>query len=434
MLHQPDRIELGTFDVVICGGGPAGCAAAIAAARQGAATLLIEKDGYLGGATVSQLVSVVLSTNGVDFQGIWHDWARQLLATGSIAGLHRSPSPFYADQLDWYRASLDPEGVKRAWDTLLAEAGVTVLLQATVCDVLLKEHAITGLHVLTRAGLGIIRAGRVIDASGNALVCHLAGVPWHRGVQGKLWPQAVSLVAQWGWKVGAGEHRTPGMPGTYAYRPERFQRVDLKEVDPLDPWAVTRALRTLQAQTWELADHADPERYLIATAVDLGVRTSRIIDGMECVSDDDAWQFRKRADSIARASWELDVHAPDDAPLSPRMFHSRSEQYAERCKALSAGEYFDIPYGCLVPAGIDNLLAAGRIVSSGYLAQGSLRIQQTCMATGEAAGTAAALSLQASLYPRDLDPLGVAKQLANDRALVEPAFALLRKREETNIE
>ncbi len=420
-----DEPLLGEFDVVVCGGGPAGCAAAISAARHGARTLLIEKDGYLGGATVSQLVGVVLSTNGIDFQGVWHDWARRLMACGGIAPLRRSPSPFYKDELQWFRSSVDPEKVKRVWEELIDAAGADLLLQAAVCDVEMDGACITGVKVITRAGRGLIRARLVIDATGHALVCHLAGVPWDRGVEGKPWPQAVSLNAQWGFRAGHAVAHEPGTGGTLGDRPEQLSRGDLKQVDPLDPWAVTRALRALRCKIWEQSDAAGPDRYLVATAADLGVRTSRIVKGVDRVRDEDAWTFRKRADGIARSSWELDVHPPDDEPIPDRFFHSKSEQYRIRSRQVAAGDGFDIPYGSLIPEKAQGLLVAGRAVSSGYLAQGSLRIQQTCMATGQAAGTAAALSLRAGVMPRELDPAGLVRQLERDRK-VEPAFELLK--------
>ena len=268
--HPPRKIPvLGQYDVVVCGGGPAGCAAAIAAARHGAKTLLLEKYGFLGGATVAQLVSVVLSTNAVDFQGIWHEWAARLLRRRAMAPWVRSASHFYPESL--------PAG-----------------------------------------------------------------------------------------------------------------------------------------------------RYLVDTAAELGIRTSRIVQGVDRVTDEDAWNLRKTADGIARSSWEIDIHPPDDErPLSERWFHSKSAAYAAFAKRLAAGDWFDIPYGCLVAAGIDNLLVAGRCISAGYLAQGSLRIQQTCMATGQAAGVAAALSIQADKTPRELEPAAVVKQLEADRD-VETALDMSR--------
>ena len=102
-------------DVLVCGGGPAGCAAALAAARRGARTVLVEQEGALGGAPVNQNVVPILSTNGVDFQGIWHDWARALKAYDGIAGLHREER----FGTTWLVGSVEPEGPKvcfcRGW-------------------------------------------------------------------------------------------------------------------------------------------------------------------------------------------------------------------------------------------------------------------------------------------------------------------------------
>ena len=89
---------------------------------------------------------------------------------------------------------------------------------------------------------------------------------------------------------------------------------------------------------------------------------------------------------------------------------------------MRAGDYFDIRYGCIVAQGVDNLLMAGRCISASHLAEASLRIQQTCMSTGQAAGTAAAISIRVKTTPRELDPLLVVKQLEADRAAAPGAF------------
>lgn len=423
MSHQQGLPELGTYDVIVCGGGPAGCAAAIAAARLGATTLLVEKYGYLGGATVTQLVSVVLSTNGVDFQGIWHEWAARLRAHKAMAPLIRTPSHFYP-KCAWFRSSVDSEGVKRVWDEMLEDAGADVLLLAHLCDACVHEGQVTGVVVHTRAGLGVMRAKRVVDATGDAAICHEAGVPWDRGMEGKLWPQEVSLVRRvGGFPVpGSAGGALLGGGGTIAYRPEGLGRVDRKHVDPLDPVAVSAALRDMQREIWTKAETMPDGHYLVDTASELGVRTSRIVQGIKRVTNDDAWESRKAPDGIARSSWEIDIHPPDnETPLSERWFHSRSEVYAKFADRVAAGDWFDIPYGCLVAAGVDNLLVGGRCISAERLAQGSLRIQQTCMATGQAAGAAAALSLQSGVTPRELNPAIVVAHLAQVRDL-EPAF------------
>lgn len=411
-----DLPVLGEFDLVVCGGGPAGCAAAIAAARHGARTLLVEKYGYLGGAAVAQLVSVVLSTNGVDFQGVWHEWASRLQAYRGISPLWRKPSPLYPE-CAWFRASVDPESVKRVWDELVTEAGAQVLLMAHLCGARVEPGGITGVLVHARSGLGVLRAGRVIDATGDAAIAHAAGVAWDRGAADRLWPQAASVVR----RLGGGASGEPGAGGTLAYRPERLGRMDDVRIDPLDPWSVSDGMRRLQRRIWEQGEALPEGQYLLDTAAELGVRTSRIVQGIQRVSDDDAWHLRKAPDGIARSSWEIDIHPTDEGPLPERWFHSRSPAYAAYARRLQAGEFFDIPYGCLVAAGVDHLLLSGRCVSAGYLAQGSLRIQQTCMATGQAAGVAAALSLQHGTTPRELDPRLVVAQLAHDRD-VPPAF------------
>jgi hypothetical protein len=161
-------------------------------------------------------------------------------------------------------------------------------------------------------------------------------------------------------------------------------------------------------------------QYLVDTASELGVRASRIVQGIDRVTDDDAWNLRKAADGVARSSWEIDIHPPDDErPLPERWFHSKSETYAAFSRRLRDGGWFDIRYGCLVAAGVDNLLVAGRCLSAGYMAQGSLRIQQTCIATGQAAGVAAARSIEADVSPRELDSAVVVAHLEKDRD-VEP--------------
>ena len=325
--HPPRKIPvLGQYDVVVCGGGPAGCAAAIAAARHGAKTLLLEKYGFLGGATVAQLVSVVLSTNAVDFQGIWHEWAARLLRRRAMAPLIRSASHFYPD-CAWYRSSVDSEGVKLVWDNLLEEAGAETLLLAHFCGACVEDDRITGVLAHTRAGLRLVKARRVIDATGDAAVCHEAGVPWDRGVVDKLWPQQVSLFRRLGGFPVPGSEGGAALAGggTAAYRPEALGRVDRLRVDPLDPLAISSALRAARRE------------------------------------------IQHQAES----------------------------------------------------------LPAGRCISAGYLAQGSLRIQQTCMATGQAAGVAAALSIQADKTPRELEPAAVVKQLEADRD-VETALDMSR--------
>ena len=451
---------LGQYDVVVCGGGPAGCAAAIAAARHGARTLLVEKDGYLGGATVSQLVCVVLSTNGVDFQGIWHEYAAALRRRGGLPELQGAGS-------GTIRGAVDPEQVKYVWDDLLRQAGAELLHHVHAATAIVSNGAARGVFAETKAGRRAVLARRVIDCTGDGIVAAQSGVAWEQG-DGKH-PYAMALTKVFrlaglsdgpdrldeetmrgiardlAAAIERGEYDSPVLTernrllnyirGRHWLLPQRRREMlsvisRVLKVDPLDPFDFTRAEREGREQARQAADfycrHVPgfEKAYLLDTSAHVGVRSSRRIRGLATVTEDDARSFRKYGDSVARSSWELDVWPPDSytAPAVDRT----SPEWRARQERLRAGEYFDIRYGCLVAAGVDNLLMAGRCISAEHLAEASLRIQQTCMATGQAAGTAAGMSLIAGCTPRELDPAIVVEQLEKDRRETTPAFEWLR--------
>jgi hypothetical protein len=450
----------GEFDVVVCGGGPAGCAAAIAAARHGAKTLLVEKDGYLGGATVSQLVSVILSTNGVDFQGVWHEYARGLRKRGGL----RELEGFGSGQI---RGAVDPEMVKFVWDELLAAAGAEQLLHAWGANAIVEDGVCRGVLLETRAGRRAILAQRVIDTTGDGAVAAAAGVPWEQGDEhGNPWAMSCTKVFRMGnvrWPadhpnaeamarfgeaikaaIARGEYSSPILTQTVRVRSyvqwKGWQLTDRRgellsvmsrvlKVNPLDPFDFTRAEREGRQQAWECADACRrfapgfEQAYLLDTSAQIGLRSSRRLCGRATVTAQDALEFRKYPDGIARSSWDIDVW-PADSYTAPAV-DRECEAYKTRHARLKTGDYFDIRYGCIVAAGVDNLLMAGRCLSAEHTAQSSLRIQQTCMGTGQAAGTAAALSLRAGVTPRELNPQTVVAQLEKDRD-VEPAFPQLR--------
>lgn len=450
-----DLKVLGHWDVIVAGGGPAGCAAAWAAARRGARTLIVEKSGHLGGQTVDALVCAILSTNGVDFQGVWHDWIRALRRRRGDNELSRK-----GDQM--MIATVYPEAVKYAWDDLLSEAGVEFLHHAHIGGAIVEEGVLKGVILDTRAGRQAAFAKRVVDGTGHGIVCHEAGVPWEQGDGTNKWAMALTKVfrlsgmnwdnitytdeiiaraeAELDAAIARGEFVTPTVKRALKYAQLKLWDMGggrgqimsvlsrVLKVDPLDPWDFTRAEREGRAQAWEGAEAyrrfipGCENAYLLDTSYQIGVRSTRRVQGWVRLTDDDAWQLRKQSNSIARSSWDIDIWPADS--YTKEAVPRDDADYKKRHAKVAAGDYFDIPYGCIVAAGVDNLLMAGQCLSASHVAESSLRIQQTCMATGQAAGTAAAMSIELNVTPRELDPEPLLAQLAKDRD-VEPAYAFL---------
>ena len=400
---------LAETDVLVVGSGSAGSVAAIAAARAGAKTLLLERYGFLGGTS-----TLVLDT----FYGFYTPGSRAKKVVGGIPdavvdGLKRHGACF--ERPNTYGAgtgiTYHPEYLKVVWETLVREAGARVLLHAWVQEVEKKDDRITGVIVATKAGLRRIGCRKVVDASGDADVAHLAGAPYElagerepaqtltttfklvnvdmerrkslpKGELQRLMAEATSYDLP---RREGSDHPmpVPGMTATVMTRLQSFLTRDGKTVNATDPELLSAAEIEGRRQALEyvrfLKDKVPgyEKAALAAFGTQIGIRETRRIEGEYRLTREDVLGARAFEDAIGLCGAPIEDH-----------HEGKDTKWAY----LPDGAAVGIPYRTLVPLKIKNLLVAGRCFSATHDAHASVRSMGQCMAMGQAAGTAAALS------------------------------------------
>src|SRR5688572_11630062 len=396
-------------DVLVVGSGSAGSTAAIAAARGGAKTLLLERYGFLGGTS-----TLVLDT----FYGFYTPGSRAKKVVGGIPdavvdALKRFDACF--ERPNTYGAgtgiTYHPEYLKVVWETLVREAGARVLLHAWVQEVERKDGRITGVIVATKAGLKRVGCRVVVDASGDADVAHLAGAPYElagelepaqtltttfklvnvdmerrkslpKGGLQKLMAEATSYDLP---RREGSDHAmpVPGMTATVMTRIQSFLKRDGKVVNATDPEFLSAAEIEGRRQALEyvrfLKDKVPgyEKAALASFGTQIGIRETRRIEGEYRLTREDVLGARAFEDAIGLCGAPIEDH---------------HEGKDTRWAYLPDGAAVGIPYRTLVPKGVDNLLVAGRCFSATHDAHASVRSMGQCMAMGQAAGAAAALS------------------------------------------
>jgi hypothetical protein len=417
-------------DVIVCGGGPAGLAAAIAASRAGASVALLERYGFLGGnftvASVGTLCGLYVRTAPGDFDhisgGIARSFSDQLVARGAGIG----PYPFKDTAVMLYV----PWAAKRLADHLITESPgserITLLLHALVSDVVVDPDAgcLRGVIVASKQGPKAVLGKVVIDATGDADVAFSAGVGVTMGDAGErqfgsmqFIMQHVDLdaamaggLARLTDEIAAhGDHLTRDggaviptfRPGEMIGAMIRLAR-DGQPLDGTDLFDLTHGELDGRRRAEEafafLQQHLPgfDDAFLADTATQQGVRETRHIHGRYQLTGADVKRSARFDDAIASAAWPQEYHV-----------RGRSTDY----EFLPDGESYQIPYGCLVPAAVEsapgtiavptNLLVAGRCISADHHALASCRVMAPCMAIGEAAGIAATLAI-ADASPDDV--------------------------------
>ena len=422
-----------SVDVCVVGGGPAGTAAAILAARNGARTVLVERGAALGGLAVLGCVYPFMDTHAPGSDTPYVAEVKERLRRHGI-------EPFDGvTQQTWH----NPETLALIYDEMCEEAGVEILYQSVLVDTVQSDGTIQACIIQTIAGLAGICAKTFIDATGDAFLARSAGVPYERGYEktGKNQPLsfrfemggidverlyqyvAVELEEDWCksglpyFEIAEAMHRKQrykleefmakgvasgeltqeeaeymqaytiiGKHGVMSMNcpeiPVRFSATDPVSYSK----AVTFGRKMMRHIAEYLIRHLPgfEHAFISREAVMLGARESWRIRGKHYLVEEDYHAQSRFPDAVCRTAWFIDAHG---------------EKVSEK---LPEGGFYEIPYGSLVTKEIRNLIVAGRCISASFILQASMRIQPTCMSIGEAAGIAAAWGVKTSVPANEI--------------------------------
>lgn len=422
--------SLWSTDVLVVGAGCAGCVAAISAAREGRSVTLVERYGFLGGVSTGVLDTFYgfftpgsMARRVVD--GIPGEIARELIAQG--AAFDR-PNTFGAGTGITY----SPETLKRVYEELALQAGVRILLHSFCVDVVMDGERIAGVVVDGKAGPRRIDAGVTIDCSGDADVAAGAGAPYEQaGVESPVQTATTTfrvanvdaaragavkrseMTALMASAAASGNYVLPRLDGSIHRTPTPGVMLAImtrvNELDATDPVDLTRAeiegRRQVEAYVRFLRDCVPgyESADLIATSTQIGVRESRRIRGEHWLTEEEVIAGRRHDDDIALCGAPIEDH------------HAASDTH---WRYLPDGDVYGIPYGCLLPRRVEQLLVAGKCLSASHDAHASARNMAQCMAMGQAAGTAAALAQETGRPPRETDRSQLRDRLLASGAIV----------------
>lgn len=420
----------GEFDVIVAGGGPAGVIAAIAAARRGARTLLIERYGFVGGMSTSALVTPISEFRVSGEQHIGGIPLELMRRAAELGG-----AEIERDSGNW---PVNDEIFKLAAQRMLLESGVTLLFHTWLADVRAEDGRVSHVIVQNKAGRTAYACDVVIDCTGDADVVRAAGLPTTKGdvlqpatlwfqlggvdtaaleyvfgdaVEGIL-PVSESIRARLAELHVAGEVPLFGGPWINRFFHEGFVSINVlrEPTDASDPEWFSRTETSLREKMHALIDTLRREfpefrdAWLAKSGIQTGVRETHHIVGLYELTQDDVIHPKAFPDTIAKGAHTIDIHHSDSIDQNEFVLLRRP---------------YNVPLRCLIPQGSVNIITAGRCLSADGPGFGSVRVMATCMAMGEGAGTAAAQSIADDVAIPDLDYATLRSSLIEQGAIVD---------------
>jgi hypothetical protein len=447
------------YDIIVYGGGTAGMIAAVSSARAGARILLIEREGYLGGT----------ATYGVPFLGFFSGDGKKVVGGlpqelvdrmisggGSVGHVRGGTWKLGTGEYD-YEFSLvpyDPECLKFTAQEMALEAGAELMLRVSLTGVEVDGKKICAVEVMTVEGRQRLDADLFVDATGDAMLTSMAGFPtelqgrgkmqnvtilfrmgnvdvdrmldalmseqrikgfkdWHvRIIRGKLLDEGEGIVILAG-HMELWEDKPPLTFFAHRWRKEEIC-LNITRTTDIDPtkqedinWAEISERRNVHAAVTALKERIPgfENAHLVVTAPHVGLREGRRIKGLFTLTEEHVIEGEEFPDGIARGAYPMDIHDPKGGKT--------------QFTFIKEGGSYSIPYRCLIPNGSENLLVAGRCISTTGKALGSARMTACCMALGQAAGTAAALASGGGVSPAKLDTKLLREKLLSDGAILD---------------
>lgn len=407
------------YDVIVCGGGPGGTAAAIAAARSGMKTLMIERYGFAGGMATTGLVNPYMSyisRNGKNLSNsIFNETIAKLAEKGGISLTDKR--------------TFDDEIMKLVLDEMLISSGVEILFHSHICGAKRNGGKIESVSAATKSGIKEFQAKIFIDATGDGDLAYYADFKYEKGrsSDGACQPSTLCF-------------RIAGVKTPYDMAELRKHLTEIylagqKDGRISDPRENVLIFNTLQddvihfnttrvilkdstlsedltdseliarkqvGELYEFFKEKSPyfkNSYIQKMAAQIGIRETRRVEGLYKLTEDDLIKAKSFDDAVARSCYPVDIHNPAGSGTVIKCIE---------------GEFYEIPYRCLIPVESTNLLMACRAISSTHEAHSSLRVMPVVASYGEAAGLAAAIAVKENKAPSEIDGKILKKKLFKD--------------------